>query len=291
MKFFRRVFQRKRRVGLCLNSSFFGFYAHAGFLDGFLSLGEKPAAVAGASAGALVAGLYAAGLPPARILELASRPDMARVFQERGAWLRLITTLGAFTGRTGVIRGERALAMLHESVGALQIEDCETPLSISVANISRGASEIVDRGPLAEYILASCAVPGMFAARQIDDSHYWDGGVADPVPFEQWIDDPEIDVIVVHMVLNPDELPERARGRLHFWSGLGRSYSIVRDEILRLKAELARRAGKELALYVTVAPRPSPWKLDLGRRCAELGRATALRGPARVIRAGDDSKS
>lgn len=62
--------EAKPRVGLCLNSSFLGYFAHAGFLRALTELGIRPVAVSGASAGALVSGLFAAGVAPDEMLRL-----------------------------------------------------------------------------------------------------------------------------------------------------------------------------------------------------------------------------
>ena len=48
--------------GLALSSGFFGFFAHTGVLAALLDAGLVPARVSGSSAGALVGGLWAAGL-------------------------------------------------------------------------------------------------------------------------------------------------------------------------------------------------------------------------------------
>ncbi len=54
---------------LVMSSGFFGFFAHAGVVSVLEEEGLPPARVCGSSAGALVGGLWAAGLPAARIRE------------------------------------------------------------------------------------------------------------------------------------------------------------------------------------------------------------------------------
>jgi NTE family protein len=49
-------------VALALGSAFLGMYAHAGFLCGLNQAGVFPGHIAGASAGAMAGGFYAAGL-------------------------------------------------------------------------------------------------------------------------------------------------------------------------------------------------------------------------------------
>ena len=50
-------FFRRGHTALCLNSSYFGFYAHAGFLQGLKELQLHPEHVSGASAGGPFSGL------------------------------------------------------------------------------------------------------------------------------------------------------------------------------------------------------------------------------------------
>ena len=56
---------------LAMSSGFFGFFAHTGMLAALEEAGVLPAEVAGSSAGALVAGLWASGIDaPALEVEL-----------------------------------------------------------------------------------------------------------------------------------------------------------------------------------------------------------------------------
>ena len=265
------------RVALCLNSSFLGYFAHAGFLRALLGLSVRPVAVSGASAGALVAGLFAAGIPPEEMLQLFVSPELRKVFREPGAPLRGLGTILNLPGHTGALHGKRAAALLREKLGTRRIEECQSPrLALSVTNLSEGRSEAVTSGPLAELILASGAFPGVFATRAVEGHWFWDGGVANHLPFDHWIDDPEIDTILVHIVANPEELAVRKGGRPHRMShAVNLSHQIICDELFRLKSELARRAGKNLVVLRTISPRPRLWNpASVGAGCVEVGAAT-----------------
>lgn len=265
------------RVALCLNSSFLGYFAHAGFLRALLALGVRPAAVSGASAGALVAGLFAAGVEPAEMLELFVSPELRKVFREPGAPLRGFATILNLPGYTGALNGARAAALLRARLGTRRIEECRDPrLALSVTNLSEGRSEAVTVGPLADLILASGAFPGVFASRAVEDRWFWDGGVANALPFDHWIDDPEVDIILVHIVANPEELSVRNGGRPKRMShAVNLSHQIICDELLRLKMDLARRAGKEIVILRTISPRPNLWNpAKVGAGCVELGAAS-----------------
>jgi len=265
------------RVALCLNSSFLGFFAHAGFLRALTELGVRPAAVSGASAGALVAGLFAAGFSPDEMQRLFLSPELRAVFREPGVLWRGLATIFNLPGHTGAIRGDRALALLQRHLGDRRIEDCAVAkLALSVTNLAEGRAELATRGPLAEYILASGTFPGFFAARSVEQGRYWDGGLANPLPFDHWLDDPEIDTIILHIVSNPEEGAALRRGRSQRISGaMNVAHQAICGELLRLKTDLARRAGKRLLLLRTLAPRPSLWHpAQVGARCLESGAAT-----------------
>jgi len=271
------------RVALCLNSSFLGYFAHAGFLRALLALGVRPVAVSGASAGALVAGLFAAGIPPEEMLQLFVSPELRNVFREPGAPWRGLATILNLPGHTGAISGERAAALLRAKLGDRRIEDCTAPrVALSVTNLSDARSEAATSGPLAELILASGAFPGVFATRPVQDRWFWDGGVANALPFDHWIDDPEIDTILLHIVANPQELAVRRGGRPRRMShAVNLSHQIICDELLRLKTDLARRAGKRLVVLRTLSPRPTLWNpAKVGAGCVEIGAATVEQNQA-----------
>jgi NTE family protein len=265
------------RVALCLNSSFLGYFAHAGFLRALTGLGIRPVAVSGASAGALVAGCFAAGKSPEEMLQLFLSPELQGVFREPGAPLRGLATIFNLPGHTGALHGRSALALLKRHFGDRRIEDCLDPrLALSVTDLGRVRSEAVTRGPLAEYVLASGAFPGFFAVRPVGESWYWDGGVANALPFDHWLSEPDIDAIIVHIVANPGELAVREAGRPRKMSvAVNLSHQIICDELLRLKTELARHAGKRVLILRTLAPRPNLWNpARIGASCVELGAAT-----------------
>jgi predicted acylesterase/phospholipase RssA len=265
------------RVALCLNSSFLGYFAHAGFLRALLGLGVRPVAVSGASAGALVAGLFAAGMQPEEMLQLFVSPELRKVFREPGAPLRGFATILNLPGHTGALRGERAAALLRAKLGDRRVEECLAPrLALAVTNLSKGCSEAVSTGPMAELILASGAFPGVFATRAVEEHWFWDGGVANALPFDHWIDDAEIDTILVHIVANPQELAVRNGGRPRRMShAVNLSHQIICDELLRLKMELAKRAGKKVVVLRTLSPRPSLWNpARVGSSCVDVGAAT-----------------
>jgi len=150
---------------LAMSSGFFGFYAHAGFLSVLEAEGLLPARVCGSSAGALVAGLWAAGLSTPRICDrfIALRREQ---FWDVGVGL-------------GVLRGGRFRSLLEALLPVRDFNACRVPLAVSVFDVRSWGTAVLRSGAVAPALHASCAVPVMFQPVRIDGRLYLDGGILD----------------------------------------------------------------------------------------------------------------
>lgn len=150
---------------LALSSGFFGFFAHAGVLAVLEEQGLSPARVLGSSAGALVGGLWAAGVPARRIQE-----ELVRL-RRQDFW-------DAGPG-AGLLRGALFQARLAALAPVDTIERCRVPLAVSVFDLLAGRTAVIRGGPLAPALHASCAFPLLFHPVRLDGRLYLDGGVRD----------------------------------------------------------------------------------------------------------------
>jgi NTE family protein len=160
-----REFLAEAPFGLAMSSGFFGFFAHTGMLTALLDAGLAPARITGSSAGALVGGLWAAGLDTA---------------QARAALEGL--TRGAFWDPgpgLGILRGRKFRALLDALLPAPAFRQTRVPFAASVYDPLARRTVVLDDGDLAPAIHASCAVPFMFHPVRIGARLYVDGGVAD----------------------------------------------------------------------------------------------------------------
>ncbi|CAN5914622.1 hypothetical protein BH11MYX2_BH11MYX2_14920 [soil metagenome] len=157
---------------LAMSSGFFSFYAHTGTLATLLARGLVPARVGGSSAGAMVTGLWAAGLAP---------DDLARILMR----LRRVDFWDPAPG-AGLLRGQLFDRVLRSIAPVARIEDCRVPVRISVFDILARKTAVLSQGDLADAIRASCCVPGMFQPVRIDGRAYWDGGVLDRPGIHSW---------------------------------------------------------------------------------------------------------
>lgn len=150
---------------LAMSSGFFGFFAHAGMLTALLEKGLKPAATSGSSAGALVTGLWAAGLEPDRMAEELLRLERHDFWDPRPGF--------------GLLAGRLFDQKLRELLPNDRFEACRVPAKISVFDVWSRRTEVLASGELAPAIRASCALPGMFHPVWIGKRPKLDGGIAD----------------------------------------------------------------------------------------------------------------
>jgi NTE family protein len=150
---------------LVMSSGFFGFFAHAGLVSVLEEQGLRPARIAGSSAGALVGGLWGAGIPAARI-----REELLGLRREHfwDLWPGL-----------GLLRGRRFRALLERVLPVRTFEESHVPMALSVWDLLARKTVVLEAGPLAPAIHASCALPVLFHPVRLEGRLYADGGIAD----------------------------------------------------------------------------------------------------------------
>lgn len=150
---------------LGMSSGFFGFFAHAGMLSALEEEGFSPVRVTGSSAGALVGGMWAAGMRAAAIGEELIRLRREH-FWDPGPGL-------------GLLRGRLFRERLEALLPVRSFEECRVPAALSVFDVLSRGTRVLDRGPLAPAIQASCTVPFLFHPTWVGRRPLLDGGIAD----------------------------------------------------------------------------------------------------------------
>ncbi len=257
-----------------LGSSFLGVYAHAGFLNGMNASGLRPARVVGASAGALAGSLYASGLRGDALRDAALDLKLRRSFVDAGVCLRLpgvISTLWS----SGLFHGRKTVECLRARFGTVDLAELDLPLDLAVTNVETSRLGIRREGPLAELVMASCAVPVLFCIQHVDAKRYLDGGIAGELPFEHLLDDPRIDTVILHRIRH-----ESGSVPGFFKSSVGNSIGVTRrtisHEVHRLRMELARIRGKRVIEMKTTTPFPGLFSHHRAPICYKLGFETGL---------------
>lgn len=146
-------------------------WAHIGVIRELERRGHEVVMVSGTSMGALIGGVYAAGV-------LEEVADYA--VSLRPADVRRMTdvTLRA----PGLIRLRRAMEKLAEFTSDVRIEDLPIPY-VAVATDINASREVWFRtGPLIKAIRASIAIPAVFTPVTSGERLLVDGGVLNPLP-------------------------------------------------------------------------------------------------------------
>lgn len=152
-----------------------------GMLQALAERDIKPDVILGTSVGAINGAFFAAD-PTLGGVERLSELWRESNWSERspGAALRRLTTLA----RSGTHL--ESLSEMRERLVALlpvqRVEELEVPFQCVAASIERAAEHWFDRGPLADVVLASCAVPGILPPVPIDGEHFIDGGIVNSIP-------------------------------------------------------------------------------------------------------------
>ena len=82
----------------------------------------------------------------------------------------------------GPIKGERLEAFVNKKIPVVNIESLKIPFAAVATDLNRGTRVVLDRGPLARAIRASCAIPGVFQPVEHQGRLLVDGGTVDNLP-------------------------------------------------------------------------------------------------------------
>ncbi len=263
------------RIAIALGASFMGYATHAGFLAQLHALGVRPVAVSGSSAGAITAGLYAAGLEQEAIRQAVLSPRLYLSFARRTKWL-WHQLVNSFLHRyPGFFDPAGASTHFESVVGKRAIESLSNPrLLIALSDLSKHETVFARSGPLATAMAASACVPMLFSPMEFEGRMCTDGGVAHESPIDPWFKDDDIDHIVIHRITQPEKKPSRLP--LHrMLDTIASSHAAMNRQILDDRIELARLYGKKLSIIVTHHSRPSPFFPGRLKECYGMGEDTA----------------
>lgn len=165
-----------------MSSGFFGFFAHAGFLQGLADLGVEPDAYAGSSSGALVAAYAAGGLAPLEMLERFQQLKRDDFWDPPRPAVLIRSLLRGLRGQTGYLAGTGFQALLEANLPCQRFEDCPRGCLMVALDLISGRRMVLDRGSLPVAVRASGTVPMLFAAVEHAGGLLVDGGLTDKAP-------------------------------------------------------------------------------------------------------------
>jgi NTE family protein len=211
----------RARLGLALAGGFARGIAHIGVLKVLAEHQVSVDYVAGTSVGALIATLYAHGVP----LDAMERLAVDTRFKDFGRWT--ISWLG-------LASNSRLETYLGRLCSARRFEELRIPLAIAATDLGTGAPVYFTEGELGPALRASCAYPGMFLPVQYGGRTLVDGFVSAPVPVDGVRQLGADVVIAVYLESGPPDGQPKSVGEV-----IGRSFSIMQTYAHRVWAEKA----------------------------------------------------
>ena len=172
---------RPRRIGLVMGGGAARGIAHIGALQVLEENGVYPQVLAGTSVGALVGGLYAAGISPIRMANLL--PDLnwfefATLQIPSLSWGDLARTIPM-----GLVDLDKLIGWIEIVVGAeARFDQLNITLAAVATDLITGEVVVMNEGPIAPAIRASCSVPGVFTPYRRNDRLLVDGVVVNNMP-------------------------------------------------------------------------------------------------------------
>jgi NTE family protein len=247
------------RIGLVLSGGGARGTAHIGVLKVLEEMRVPIDAIAGTSMGAVVGGLYAAGIPAGEIEEIMTSIDWQDAFRDRPSRadlafrrkqddadfpVRLPLGLkgGKFLLPKGLLQGQKLHQMLRTHTLAVshveRFDNLPIPFRAVATDIETGESVTLDHGDLATALRASMSAPAVFAPVEVDGRLLVDGGIADNVPIEA-MHALGADILIVSDV----SFPLQPRGDLNSPLEISNQMLaiLIRRETLRQRALLTSR--------------------------------------------------
>jgi NTE family protein len=154
---------RHKQFALSISPGFFRYYCYIGILHALEDMDcLHPTHISGSSAGALVGGFLAAGIPPSEM------KDMIFAIRREHMW-----DLGM---GFGLLRGHLFQNLLEKHLPVGRIEDCPIPFGTTAWDVCRFRTNVLHKGNIATAIRASCTFPVLFQPAWINGWPHIDGG-------------------------------------------------------------------------------------------------------------------
>lgn len=160
-----------RKLGLALGGGATLGAAHIGVLKALEEMSIELHCISGTSIGAYIAALHAFDVSPADIEK-----------EIRGLeWLD-ISGLSLQKMKFGLLTNDKLGKSLENRLGTVQLGDSRMPLAVVATDIASGKKVVLGDCAVSQAVMASTAVPGIFAPVEIDDQILVDGGLVENVP-------------------------------------------------------------------------------------------------------------
>lgn len=183
-----------KKLALVLGGGASKGYAHIGVLKVLENNNIIPDIIVGNSMGAVIGGLYASGKNYKHLENVSLKLTKHKIMD--------FNPFNAIFS-SGLLKGKKLRAILYDELGSTTHSDTKIPFVAVATDINQGKLEIMKNGFLADNIMASCAIPGIFPIIRQGNKDLCDGGLLNNVP-----DDVARKLAKNHIVLSVDVIGE-----------------------------------------------------------------------------------
>jgi NTE family protein len=159
------------KVGIAFSGGGARGIAHIGIMKALNEFGIEPSIISGTSAGAIIGALYAYGYSPEEIFGIVQKTKLLRILRPAFTW-------------TGLLTLEKTYKFFRSLLPTDSFDSLKIPLYICGTDVRKGRAFYFSTGSLIRSVMASSAIPVIFAPVEINGKHYIDGGITNNLPVE-----------------------------------------------------------------------------------------------------------
>ena len=281
--------QERPRIGLALSGGGARGAAHVGVLRLLEELNVPVDYIAGTSMGSIIGGLYASGLSTDQLEVALQEMDWDGIFEDRPSRVDrpfrrkrdddnyLVNAKpgineGKITFPSGAIQGQKFDLALRKLVSHVStVDDFDAlpiPFRAVASDIGTGKPVVLGSGDLAMAMRASMAVPGAFAATEIDGQLLVDGGITNNLPINV-VRAMGADIVIAVDISTPLAPAEEVRNILEITGQLTSIMTRANAEI-----QIASLTGRDILIVPDLGKITSA-DFDLAVEAIEAGRVAA----------------
>jgi NTE family protein len=236
-----------------------------GILSALLAADIRPGLVVGTSVGSINGAFLATRVTPdmgelARIW-LSLRAN--QIFERN--WLKMGFRLA--TRRNYLFGNQFLTRLIEDHLSVKDFRHTVVPLYVTATNLTRGTKQVFHSGPIARAVLASSAIPGVFAPVDIDGDLFVDGGYSAYLDLETAVEAGARDILGVDLSLLPSTRPAGGIGVI------GRAIRILAREQVRKDAEWLSNRARIIILRPTLGSVVSGYDFTQTAQLIRIGRA------------------
>ncbi len=182
---------KRPRIGLALGGGGTRGVAHVGVLRALEKNNIPIDCIAGTSMGAIIGGLYAAGVPLDKIEKMLYDNSLVHSYDTVPIRLRLavvpiffVPHIFGYHPYDGLYRGNKFAKFISRTASDKNVESLPMPFCAVACNILDGKTYAIKSGNIGRAIQASSAIPGLRRPVPFEDKLFVDGGITANLPVE-----------------------------------------------------------------------------------------------------------